>query len=100
MRGGKQYRQAAALGNRDQRRLIRTGRLEHRTNIVDLLLESRGASGPAGHPGTTTINWMTRANDASRFRNRADGGTSQSSSTFENHLGTSNASSGPSPATW
>jgi hypothetical protein len=38
VRGREQHRQRTALGDRDQRWLLRRRRVEHRSNIVDLLL--------------------------------------------------------------
>ena len=55
MRGGEQHRQGAALSNRDQRRLLGTRRIEHRSNIIDLLLQRRRPGNPAGHPRATPV---------------------------------------------
>jgi hypothetical protein len=55
MRGRKQHRQGAALGDRDHCRLIRARLLEHRTNVIDLLLQRGRPGDPAGHPGATPI---------------------------------------------
>ena len=55
VRRRKQHRQGAALGKRNQRRPFRARGLEHRTNIIDLLLQRRGPCDPAGHARATSI---------------------------------------------
>src|SRR5947209_7581235 len=55
MRCREEHGEGTALGDRDQRRLIRAGGLEHRANIVDLLLQGCGPGDPTRHPGPTPV---------------------------------------------
>jgi hypothetical protein len=55
MRGRKQHGQRAALGNRDQHRMLRARCFDHRTDVIDLFLQRRRPGNPSGHPGPTPV---------------------------------------------
>ena len=55
VRGREQHGQRTALSNRDQDWLLRTDSVDHRKDIIDLLLQWRRASNPTGHPGPAPI---------------------------------------------
>ena len=101
MGGREQRRQAAALGDRDQHRLLGA---DARRSPPGRRRSAPPAASPRRSPSDIPLprrsNRISRENDASRSRKRAQDGSSQTISMFDMYDGTSTTSSGPSPTTW
>ena len=86
---------------REQHRLLGADRVDHRLDVIDLLLQRRRPGDPIGHPAPAPVEQdQPRERRRAARRSRARDGSSQNSSMFDRYDGTSTTSSGPSPTTW